>query len=448
MIFELYILMKKGITILIVTLVTSLHAQQTISGSFSPADDYNWLIAYQLKPGSQVYTADTAIKNGLFTLNMPQNTPEGTYRLVYAVPQEEYYFDVIYNGKEDIKLDFNIEQGVVFTESNENILFSTYFKEINAVERELIAFYSKEMSDISVFNQIIKKYHSVQQSYEKKSQNLLSNHFIKANRSYVPTSFESVQEFVKKRKESFFDHLDVNNLILQSSRFLTEKLTNYIFTALPLEELTPVKKEQILQNNIDEVVQNLDDSSDDYVFNFLEALWQQTWTQEFRATSAYILTKYLKTSPVAAKNQEIIDEIETQVRLGLGATAPEITWKKEQGLEKLSALNGSERYVLVFWSSTCGHCLKEVPALHEELSTYSDVKVVAVGLEDDDLNWKVESAKLDNFEHVIALGKWESDYAKLYDIHSTPTYFILDENKKIISKPESDKEVVNFLNEN
>jgi thiol-disulfide isomerase/thioredoxin len=180
----------------------------------------------------------------------------------------------------------------------------------------------------------------------------------------------------------------------------------------------------------------------------LEALWQQTWTQEFRATSAYILTKYLKASPVAAKNQEIIDEIETQVRLGLGATAPEITWKKEQGLEKLSALNGSERYVLVFWSSTCGHCLKEVPALHEELSTYSDVKVVAVGLEDDDLNWKVESAKLDNFEHVIALGKWESDYAKLYDIHSTPTYFILDENKKIISKPESDKEVVNFLNEN
>ena len=83
-----------------------LQAQHTISGTFTPAKEYKWLIAYRLKPGTQVYVADTAIKNGEFALSIPENAVEGTYRFVYAIPQEEFYFDVIYNGKENIELMF------------------------------------------------------------------------------------------------------------------------------------------------------------------------------------------------------------------------------------------------------------------------------------------------------------------------------------------------------
>ena len=101
--------------------------------------------------------------------------------------------------------------------------------------------------------------------------------------------------------------------------------------------------------------------------------------------------------------------------------------------------------MLVFWSSTCGHCLKELPALHKELQTNTAVKVVAIGMEDDQYSWNIESEKLEAFEHIIALGKWDSDYANLYDIHATPSYFILDADKRIVAKPETDKDVVNFL---
>jgi len=71
--------------------------------------------------------------------------------------------------------------------------------------------------------------------------------------------------------------------------------------------------------------------------------------------------------------------------------------------------------------------------------------VIAVGLEDNEMTWRLESEKLSNFEHAIALGKWESSYANLYDVHATPAYFILDSDKRIIAKPESDKDVVEFL---
>src|SRR5680860_1201647 len=101
------------------------NAQHSISGNFAPAKDYKWLIAYHLKAGNQAYTVDTAIKNGAFTLNFPAEAVPGTYRLVYAVPEEEFYFDVLYNGKEDVKLNFDAEKGVSFTASKDCLLYTS-----------------------------------------------------------------------------------------------------------------------------------------------------------------------------------------------------------------------------------------------------------------------------------------------------------------------------------
>lgn len=127
--------------------------------------------------------------------------------------------------------------------------------------------------------------------------------------------------------------------------------------------------------------------------------------------------------------------------------APEITWTANGIKQTLSTMGDAENYLLIFWSSTCSHCLNELPALHKELKKFNAIKVIAVGLEEDDLNWKKVSATLPSFNHAIALGKWESDYAHTFNIQKTPTYFILDSNKRFIAKPESNTEVIAFLNE-
>ena len=439
--------MKKLTTVFIFLLGFYISAQHTISGTFSPAQEYTWLIAYRLKPGTQVYAADTAIINGEFSLKLPENSLPGTYRLVYAVPQEEFYFDVIYDGKENIQLAFNSHQGAVFTASEENILFSTYFKTIQDSERELISFYSIGSSDVKAYREIIKKYQEVQKSYENKTVGSIANQFIKANKPYIPSKFENIQEYVQHKKELYFEHLDLSNATLQASGFLTDKMTNYVFTALPLEQLDNSATQKIMQANVDSVFEKLEQVSDAYSFHIGYTLWTQTSGSSFNQTADYIYYTYLKNSAAAETNQEIMDKIAVYNRLRLGAIAPEITWKKGDTVEKLSNLDGAKNYILVFWSSTCGHCLKELPALHKKLKESLDIKVIAVGLEDDDLYWKIESEKLETFEHAIAMGKWESEYAKLYDIHATPSYFILDANKHIIAKPETDIEVVEFLKE-
>lgn len=422
-------------------------AQHTISGTFTPAKDYTWLLAYRLTPSGEAYVADTSIDNGKFTLKITENSRPGTYRLVYAVPKEEFFIDVIYNGKEDIQFDFNADEGVRFTQSKENIQFVAYFNELNQLELQIVDFYSQEETDVTAFETILNKMKATQDSFENATEGLLVHYFIKANRPYIPERYVSVFEYVRLKKDNYFKHLDIKSTILQASDFLTDKLTNYVFTALPLEEMTQVETEKAMQDNVHTLDQHLSGVGNSYKFHVFHTLWNQATANNLNTLADYILSSYLKPHANTVEQHQVLNEIETNNRLRIGTIAPELTWYEGNSVKKLSSLSGAENYVLVFWSSTCSHCLKELPELHKALSRKPNVKVIAVGLEDDDSTWETESAKLGNFEHAISLGKWESEYAKTYAINHTPTYFVLDSDKKIVAKPDSDKDVISFLEE-
>lgn len=437
--------MKKLLILIVVLFSTIVNAQHSISGTFSPAKDYKWLIAYHLKAGSQAYTADTSIKDGEFTLSFPKDVLPGTYRLVYAVPQEEFYFDVIYNGKEDVQLNFDTEKGVSFTASKENRIFDAYFKEINATKQAFIDFYHAEKTDKAVFAKLTNRLETAQKGYEDESEGLLTHHFITANRPYIPTEYETREAYWQHKKDYYFEHLDLSDPVLQGSSFLTDKLTSYVFTAVSTEKRSKSETEKGLQENIEKMASELKGADAVYRFHIFHSLYTKATANEFYATANHILDTYLKPLAKETGNQKTVDEIEVQNRLQIGAIPPEITWKDGNITQTLSEMTGADCYILIFWSSTCSHCLHELPPLHERLKQYPDVKVIAVGLEDGRENWEKESAKLPDFAHVLSLNHWDSEYAKVYDIHKTPTFFILDADKRIIAKPESDTEVMAFL---
>ncbi|MBU2948604.1 TlpA family protein disulfide reductase [Zobellia uliginosa] len=437
--------MKKYLVVFILLFAFCAQAQHTISGTFSPADKYKFLLAYRLKPGSQSFIANTTIKDGKFSLNIPENAKAGMYRLVYAVPQDEFYFDVIYNGKEDVELAFDATQGVSFISSEENKIMTSYFQNIGSLVSQLVNFYIEGNSDKNEFRECADQLRSTQKAYEKQSENLMVQNFIFANRPYIPSNFESVQDYINHKKEHYFDHLKVDNSVLQASDFLTDKLKNYVFTALPAEPVSSEETEKLIQANIKKVNNKLSPVADAYKFDVFYNLWKMSINGGLNETTDFIYDSYLKSLATSSNDPNKAQELASQHRLRIGAKAPELEWKTGNKQNKLSALNGFENYLLVFWSSTCSHCLKELPELHKELNKYNNIKVIAVGLEDNEDTWIPESAKLPNFEHAIALGRWESKYARTYDIRQTPTYFLLDSDKRIIAKPENDKEVIELL---
>jgi thiol-disulfide isomerase/thioredoxin len=422
-----------------------LNAQGSISGNFSPAKDFKWLIAYELTPGGEKYTADTAVKEGSFSLEMPVNAQPGMYRLVYAVPQNEFYIDVIYDKKEQVKFNFNIQDGLTITSSEENKWFNEYFSKITTAQDRLMEYYEKGSESKKEFTDIIKELKTIQKSYEENHTNTIAHKFIKANRSYFPEDYENLVTFLKHKKEHHFDNLNLNDPILQGSNFLTDKIANYVFSALPSDIATNNGLDIEINKNVKTVADFIKNTSIPFQTKVLHQVWEIAEANTMGSVQDYTFTNHLKKIAIANGNQKMVDDIESSTRLRIGAKSPEITWESNGKKHALSTMEKVENYVLIFWSSTCSHCLKELPELHKELKGYDSLKVLAIGLEDDEINWKKVSASLPNFSHAIALGKWESDYAQTFKIQSTPTYFILDSEKRFIAKPESDKEVVEFL---
>jgi len=423
----------------------SIQAQGSISGNFSPTKDFKWLIAYELTPNGERYTKDTAVKDGAFTLEMPVTAQAGMYRLVYAVPQDEFYIDIIYDKKEEVKFNFDLQDGLTITNSIENKWYNEYFSKITTAQDRLLEYYELGKDSKKEYMAILKELQTLQDTYEENHANTIAHKFIKANRSYLPTEYENLETFLKNKKQHHFDHLTINDPILQGSNFLTDKFASYVFSALPVNITT---KEQLITEvikNVDVTASKIANISTGFQVRSFHQLWNIADANGMTEVQDYIFKNYLKKAAIANNDQKLVDELEMASRLRIGAISPNITWEINGKKKSLSTIDPAENYLLIFWSSTCSHCLKELPTLHKELKEYEDLKVIAVGLEDDAINWKKVSATLPAFNHAIALGKWESDYAKTFGIQSTPTYFILDSEKRFLAKPESDKEVVEFL---
>ncbi|WP_419213534.1 TlpA family protein disulfide reductase [Maribacter sp. X9] len=437
--------MKSFLIVYIFLITIVLQAQGSISGNFAPPKDFKWLIAYELTPGGERYVADTTIKDGSFAIQMPVTAQAGMYRLVYAVPQDEFYIDIIYDKKEHVKFNFNIQEGLTITNSEENKWFHEYFTKIDAAQEKLMEFYENDGSAGKQYTSLIQELKDIQKHYEEDHVNSIAHQFIKSNRSYLPKDYQTLEEFLNHKKQHHFDNVDLNNPILQGSNFLTDKISNYVFSALP----TGIKtKEQLaleVNKNIKTVSEKLKTTPAGFQMRTFYQLWKIAGVNTMPSVEDYIFDNHLKKLALANGNQKLVNDIESAARLRIGAKSPEIVWESNGKKHSLSSMENADCYLIIFWSSTCSHCLKEVPALHKELKNFKNVKVLAIGLEDEKQNWEKVSATLPNFTHGISLKKWNSEYVPIFNIHKTPTYFILDSEKRFIAKPDSDKEVVEFL---
>lgn len=109
----------------------------------------------------------------------------------------------------------------------------------------------------------------------------------------------------------------------------------------------------------------------------------------------------------------------------------------------------SSKKIVVFWSSTCSHCEAELPKIlekYEKLKT-QNIEVVGFSL---DSNLDEFRSKANNYPWISdSEGKgWYSSYGETYNINATPTYFILDADNKIISKPNHVADVLEYLKVN
>lgn len=146
-------------------------------------------------------------------------------------------------------------------------------------------------------------------------------------------------------------------------------------------------------------------------------------------------------------NERLTNTLKSNLNTSVGSIIPNNKFINASNT-KVKSLHDvkADKKIVILWSSTCSHCEKEIT---EMLTKYNDLKaknIEVVGFSlDTDFNSYTEKVKILPWINDTELKGWYSSYVDLYNVHATPTFYIVDNNNKIIANPDNFSEILEFL---
>ena len=380
-------------------------------------------------------------------------------------PQYAILFDILMDSKQQFSIiaDTLKKEDAIITGSFENELFKKYSqfsitkgKTIADLKNSYAAAKTKADS-LRIINDITKA--------SKELQGYQNNVIIQNPKSLLATLFNAMKQpeappipMVKGKPDStypyrfvknhFWDDIEFNDDRLLRTPFFETKIDNYFkFYVSP--------EPDSIYNELKYMLLSARTGKEMYPY-LLTKFTNKYINPEFMGQDKVFLkifedfyakgdTTYLN----PASRKTIIERAYSLMANQIGGQAPILDLTDTLGKTlPLYSLNGAFTMV-VFWDPTCGHCKEEIPRLD---SMYKakwkalNVKVYSVN---------VNEPKMDDFKKFLVEKKISADWAEvyqtkaardaeqaanqpnfrqLYDMYKTPTFYLLDDKKRIIAK--------------
>lgn len=429
-----------------------IFAQFTITANFNGNRVPPNALFYHLENASEKYIGAGEKQQGdTFLCTFSKNAPVGMYRMVYQ-SSPRLFVDFIFN-KEDISFTFNSDlmDDVQFSKSRENKLYNAFLEEyynkeqlVTAIQRNF--FEVQDPLQNGNYTDALSKLDTVYQKYFNASKGMWVQAIIKASKLYHPANLIAKPvDYIKEIQAHFLDGLNFNDKHLLASDFLKERAIEFVF------ELHQGKYAGLDDKLKQKAAKKIFERSMPLKFkkNLLQNMIVIGIEEEITGLTQLLFNDYYKKLPVTFQEVDFKNYYRKNMRLAIGNTAPELTWLAGEKTLKLTTLTGGTQYLLTFWSSGCSHCQKVIPAVYRFVKKYPKLQVVAVGLEHEDSfeKWKGYAKKMPRWHHLFINQDNEKNNAMIspYNITSTPTFLLLDKNKKIITRPGSFKKVRKFI---
>lgn len=428
-----------------VALVFSFHmqAQYAIKGTIKPNHDYSWILLYKMQNGDQTYVANADVEDGKFQFDINEDEPSGIYRAYYQI-ESNLYVEFIYN-KEPVEFTFDPEhpdRSIFFTSSKENSVYRNYYNEIKRKQQKVdsiqVLYFEhenqqkKEALTIQ-YTSFLQALTTTQTYYEKMSEGLLANHFIRASKQYnAPEPKKNPDAYLSGIKSHFFDYMDLSDEVLRHSSYINDRLSDYV---LYLNQSEDPKEEMTLQKKAIENAIGIIGNDYALLSSFQEDLLETYMIRDNAEMMHFIMDNHFDELPVEYQSITLKKKVEAALKTGIGMQAPDFFWEKDGTENSLYGLTGTDYYIVLFFSSNCPHCQQEIPEFYSFISGIHNIKVVAVGLEDEEESWRNMTDNYAAFINVLDLDKWSSQKVQDYGITEIPTYLVLDADKKILAKP-------------
>jgi len=447
---------KQNYLCLFFLIASKLLQSQTVSGNLSLLA--NQEIRLEGFIGLKNYTIATTKTDSAGNFKLSYSTSD--FGVGYLISDDNKPRFVILSG-EDIEITgeaLSYVESIQITKGKENQLFVQYAKEHSIREQALSAWIYLEK--IYNGNSLLSSNQKTTQSItDEKARlktedatflnNLPKNSYVSW---YLPTRklVSSVSVVAQYRTEEIpatiaaFRALDYTDKRLYKSGLFKDAIESHFWLLENCgKSLDSVFIE--MQTSIDAMLENLVTNEEklnevtDYLFDLLER------HSLFKA-SEYLALKVLNEVSCTV-NSDLSKQLETYRAMKKGNTAPDINFPHRIHPDPAFQPNKLSDYktpytLVVFGSSTCPKCQEEIPEIAKNYDTWRNngVNVLFVSL-DKEKNSFLKFAEAFPFTSVCDLQGWNSPIAKDYYVFGTPTMFLLDNNRKIILRPNSVKQM-------
>ena len=298
----------------------------------------------------------------------------------------------------------------------------------------------------------IKEYGMLQDKFVAFTDSLMLNdnyasNLIRVDR-FTPLNLDV--DFKTQRKEliaNYFNDVDFNDVSL----IPTDVMTNKIFDFLSIQ----ITSEQSEDQQIMSLILGVDNVLNRATVNFeMYKFLYQFLFETFKELNINEVVDYLTRIPYSeeidcAEEQynELLSIAEFNSRARVGSVAKNISGKTifDQDFDLYSIDN--DYTIVYFWSYTCEHCRENLGELKLFLDENPDFSMVAVSVKGDLKKIKniVKKNKISGYFYHDGL-EWDSPYVDDYAVTATPSFYLLDNENKIVFKPFDFNELVDFVN--
>ncbi len=449
--------MKTKLLVVIFALVsTNLFSQHySIEGVFSGIFGKNvYLIEYHEGNQRIIDTAQTD-QTGAFSFIPDSSIKPGMY-VVYAGPDE--MLELVFNH-ENIKFKTtgsSMDSKIEFSESKENKIYYDYIfvKTHNQYKlnllRPAIRNYPKDdpfyQTMVDEYNRLVTQLNNTVKVATINDPDKLAVRYIRSDLPVIPPPGLSEEEETEYLKKHFLDNIDFYDTALINTSILSSRVIGYL-QLYQNNNMTKEEAEEAMKPALDTILEKatLNGKVYGYVLDYLVGGFE---TVGFDKLLIYLADKDAADNICEdSTRKEVANKLELAKKLAIGAVTPPIKaediYGKSFDLMKVTA----PKTVLVFWASWCPHCTETLPKLKQIYEAGSGkFEVVAVSV-DEDVNDAKNAIENYGFNWInIAEGMgWDGKIPLEYGIAATPTFFVLDKDKKIISKPRDMKELKQAL---
>ncbi len=426
--------------------------------------------------GNNRVLADSAILNekseGVFQ-SAKKLTP-GIYFVVS--PKFAILFDFLVDETQKFKIiaDTTNLSNVTFIGSNENLIFSSYSKSINLVGSQLnaietnfkLAKTAKDSADITLqYNnkkkELIEKRKAIIKEQPKSMTAFFLNVMQRPEAPAIPIvkgKADSVYPFYYV-KNHFWDDVIFNDNRLIRTPFFETKLDEYFKNYVSREPDSIIEEVQYMLT----VAKTGKEIYPFLLFKFTNKYINPEFMGQDKVFLHIYQNFFAKGDTVLlneASKKSITERAYSMMANQLGLAAPPLVLNDLED-KKISLYDIVSPYTFVaFWDPTCSHCKLEIPrvdSFYKAIWSGLKVKVLSVNINFKELTlWKtfIKENKLEAWTHAyqteadlnneVKAGK-PTTIRQLYDVFKTPTFYLLDANKKIIAKNLSIEQFNDFL---